>query len=44
MGHADVNTTMHYLDDKSRADHARLLSDAFRAYGDAADEGPRSAA
>jgi hypothetical protein len=44
MGHADVNTTMRYLDDKSRADHARLLSDAFRANGDAADEGPRSAA
>ena len=40
MGHADVNTTMRYLDDKSRADDARLLSDAFRANGDAADGGP----
>jgi TRAP-type uncharacterized transport system fused permease subunit len=29
-----------YLDDKSRADDARLLSDAFRANGDAADGGP----
>ena len=37
MGHADVNTTMRYLDDKSRADDARLLSHAFRANGDAAD-------
>src|SRR5215211_4818615 len=44
MGHADVNTTMRYLDDKSRADDARLLSHAFRANGDAADGGPRSAA
>ena len=26
MGHADVNTTMRYLDDKSRAGDARLLS------------------
>ena len=40
MGQADVNTTMRYLDDKSRADDARLLSDAFRANGDAADGGP----
>jgi hypothetical protein len=44
MGRADVNTTMRYLDDKSRADDARLLSHAFRANGDAADGGPRSAA
>ena len=44
MGHADVNTTMRYLDDKRRADDARLLSHAFRANGDAADEGPGSAA
>jgi hypothetical protein len=40
MGHADVNATMRYLDDKSRADDARLLSHAFRANGDAADGGP----
>ena len=39
LGHADVDTTMRYLDDKSRADDARLLSDAFRADGDAADGG-----
>ena len=44
MGRADVNTTMRYLDDKSRADDAGLLSYAFRADGDAADGGPRSAA
>ena len=37
MGHADVNTTMRYLDDKSRADDAVLLSHAFRTNGDAAD-------
>jgi hypothetical protein len=37
MGRADVNTTMRYLDDRSRADDARLLSHAFRANGDAAD-------
>jgi hypothetical protein len=29
MGHADVNTTMRYLDDKSRAGDARLLSPRF---------------
>jgi hypothetical protein len=34
MGRADVNTTVRYLDDKSRADDARLLSHAFRADGD----------
>jgi integrase len=39
MGHADVNTTMRFLDDKSRADDARLLSHAFRANGDAAGSG-----
>ena len=44
MGHADVNTTTRYLDDRSRAADARLLSDAFRASGDAADGGPRWAA
>ena len=44
MGRADVNTTMRYLDDRSRADDARLLSHAFRAKRDAADGGPRSAA
>jgi hypothetical protein len=46
MGHADVKTTMRYLDDRSRATAARLPSDAFRASasGDAADEGPRWAA
>jgi integrase len=37
MGRADVNTTMRYLDDKSRADDAGLLSYAFRADGDDAD-------
>jgi integrase len=30
MGHADVKTTMRYLHHQSRADDARLLSDAFR--------------
>ena len=39
MGHADVNTTMRYLGDKSSADDARLLFHAFRADGDAADGG-----
>ena len=34
MGHADVSTTMRYLDDRSRAAAARLLSDAFRASAD----------
>jgi integrase len=29
MDHADVNTTMRYLDNKSRADDARLLSPRF---------------
>ncbi len=29
MGHADIKTTMRYLHHKSRADDARLLSDAF---------------
>ena len=37
MGRADVNTTMRYLDEKSRADDARLFSHAFRANGDDAD-------
>jgi hypothetical protein len=37
MGRADVNTTMRYLEDKSRADDAGLFSYAFRANGDDAD-------
>jgi integrase len=30
MGHADIKTTMRYLHHKSRADEARVLSQAFR--------------
>ncbi len=30
MGHADIQTTMRYLHHKSRADDARILSEAFR--------------
>jgi integrase len=30
MGHADIKTTMRYLHHKSRADEARILSQAFR--------------
>jgi integrase len=34
MGHADIKTTMRYLHHKSRADEARLLSQAFRVAAD----------
>ena len=30
MGHADIKTTMRYLHHKSRADEAKVLSQAFR--------------
>jgi len=33
MGHADIKTTMRYLHHKSRADEARVLSQAFRTAG-----------
>ena len=33
MGHADIKTTMRYLHHKSRADEARVLSQAFRRDG-----------
>jgi len=33
MGHADIKTTMRYLHHKSRADEAKVLSQAFRTGG-----------
>ena len=33
MGHADIKTTMRYLHHKSRADEAKVLSQAFRTSG-----------